>query len=358
MSTPVTPNVGFSLPTPDQYNQSPSWGQLINQNFQLADQLLPTSDNPLTPDRFLISADLDFRQFNAINLSSAQFTPLPSAAAALDSIYFYAGEFWITDNAGNQVQITSNGTVSSATGNISGLPSSPAGAGIAWNNSAGAFEFLGAGGTVRPTLKTGPVALYDTASGPPAFAVMLKSPSALAASYSATFPAAPPATTLPVQMNNSGALSTGTITKAQQAAVGQQISASSGVVSTTSAVLTPITNLSVTISTTGRPIFVGLMPVAGAAATIGANNSTSLATAFGATFRVAVTGSVSDSILETSVTGIGAANAGGLGLSVSPSSVSGIYVAAAGTYTFTAQFAAATGSSALCHNAVLYAYEL
>lgn len=218
MTTPVTPNVGFSLPTPDQYNQSPSWGQLINRNFQLADQFLPTSDNPLTPDRFLISADLDFRQFNAINLSSAQFTPLPSAAAALDSIYFYAGEFWITDNAGNQVQITSNGTVNSATGNISGLPSSPAGAGIAWNNSAGAFEFLGAGGTVRPTLKTGPVALYDTASGPPAFAVMLKSPSALAASYSATFPAAPPATTLPVSMNNSGVLTAAQITAAQIAA--------------------------------------------------------------------------------------------------------------------------------------------
>lgn len=49
----------------------------------------------------------------------------------------------------------------------------------------------------------------------------------------------------------------GAVTQAKRAALGQQLSASSGAFSVTSSSLTDVTNLSVTITTTGRPVFVG-----------------------------------------------------------------------------------------------------
>lgn len=49
------------------------------------------------------------------------------------------------------------------------------------------------------------------------------------------------------------------VTRAKLESVGQQISASSGVFSSSSASATDVTNLSVSITTTGRPVFVGLM---------------------------------------------------------------------------------------------------
>lgn len=207
MTTPLTPNLDLYLPTPSEYDQSPSWGALLNQNFQILDGLVPSVDTPLTPNRFSINQDLEFSGWGALNLGVAAFTPQSSDPSPLTSNYFLTdGEFYVTDGAGNHVQMTNAGSVNAPTGNIAGLPSTPAGAAITWNNAAGEFQFLGAGGTVRPTLAVGPLAIYDVASGPPANAVTLKSPAALAAGYSLTFPAALPASFAVVAVSSAGAL--------------------------------------------------------------------------------------------------------------------------------------------------------
>lgn len=52
----------------------------------------------------------------------------------------------------------------------------------------------------------------------------------------------------------------GAITKSKQAAMGQQVSASSGTFSTTSLSFVDVTNLSVNITTTGRPVVLALVP--------------------------------------------------------------------------------------------------
>jgi hypothetical protein len=52
----------------------------------------------------------------------------------------------------------------------------------------------------------------------------------------------------------------GAVTQAKRASLGQQLSSSSSTFSSTSASETSVTNLSVSITTTGRPVFVGLIP--------------------------------------------------------------------------------------------------
>lgn len=52
----------------------------------------------------------------------------------------------------------------------------------------------------------------------------------------------------------------GAITQAKLAALGQQISSSSGNFSTTNTLMVDVTNLSVTITVTGRPVWVGIIP--------------------------------------------------------------------------------------------------
>ena len=54
-------------------------------------------------------------------------------------------------------------------------------------------------------------------------------------------------------------ISNGSVTQAKRAALGQQLSSSSGTFSTSNSSDTDVTNLSVTITTTGRPVFVGLI---------------------------------------------------------------------------------------------------
>lgn len=52
----------------------------------------------------------------------------------------------------------------------------------------------------------------------------------------------------------------GAVVRTKQGAVGQQISPTCGIVSTTSSSPVAVTNLSCTITTTGRPVIVGIMP--------------------------------------------------------------------------------------------------
>lgn len=55
-------------------------------------------------------------------------------------------------------------------------------------------------------------------------------------------------------------IANGDVTREKLEAVGQQVSSSSGTFTTTSSTLTDVTNLSVTITTNGRPVIMGLIP--------------------------------------------------------------------------------------------------
>jgi hypothetical protein len=157
---------------------------------------------------------------------------------------------------------------------------------------------------------------------------------------------------LPVQMSSAGVLTAAVATRPQLPAVGQQVSASSGAFSTASASLVDVTYLTVTITTTGRPVVVGLQPdgtnlaYVGGANTGGAPVATYYALLRGSTV-IAYTESVQDGTGPT--TGIHR---------VSPGTIHCVDVVGAGTYTYKLQISKAAGTSAEVAYCVLYAYEL
>lgn len=212
---PRTPNLGLYL-VPDGYDLSdPLWSQYLNANSQALDAL----GQPFGVNKFNIDGDLSFNNFSALALKTAQFQNQGGTLASsfLRAAYFANGDFWINNGAGVSVQITSGSSLAAPSGNIAGLPSTPAGAGVTYSNALG-FVFLGFGADKYAPLQAGPVAIYDTASGPASHPVVLKSPASLAATYGLTLLTALPAATLPLLCDNTGQISTGKITRAQLSA--------------------------------------------------------------------------------------------------------------------------------------------
>jgi len=150
-----------------------------------------------------------------------------------------------------------------------------------------------------------------------------------------------------------GALS---VTKAKLAALGQQISNSSGSFTGSSSTYADITNLNVTITTTGRPVFVGLMTnESGSAGWILATLNVPVLSANIKFLRDAT------QILEAPIfpliasSGIVPPTTTG----VIPSSFSVLDVPSAGTYTYKAQYFVGSGAGSLeVKNVKLFAFEL
>jgi hypothetical protein len=142
------------------------------------------------------------------------------------------------------------------------------------------------------------------------------------------------------------------VTKPKLAALGQQISASSNLFTTTSITPVDVTNLSVTITTTGRPVFVGLIPNGG---------NTGQVECFGLTVTSAA---ANFDILRDAVLiskhgmEIAGASANPLTSRVPCGSVFTIDVVTAGTYVYKLQARAGTSATAIVRNCLLIAYEL
>lgn len=134
------------------------------------------------------------------------------------------------------------------------------------------------------------------------------------------------------------------VTQAKRAALGQQVSSSCGTFSTISGSFVSVTNLTVTITTTGRPVFIGLIPDG----TTGFSNISAQSGASGFDYRFRNT-STSTDIAR-----------GLLAQSAWPvSAFSTIYVVAAGTYVITFDIASDDGiHTSNVSFAKLIAYEL
>lgn len=142
----------------------------------------------------------------------------------------------------------------------------------------------------------------------------------------------------------------GNVTRAKLVSVGQQISGDSGTFTTTSTSLVDVTNLSVTITTTGRPVVLELNSEAGFVGQVGSFSSGGFTSAGKLHFLR------------------GAVNLGSYGFKVGVADTEGQFppgafryvdTPTAGTYTYKVQAAATTSSTTInvtrCH---LVAYEL
>lgn len=153
-------------------------------------------------------------------------------------------------------------------------------------------------------------------------------------------------------------LADGVVTQAKRAALGQQVSASSGYFSVSRTLgdgtpndFVPVPNLSVSLTTTGRPVMLALVSDGGGSATIFMVGGTLNA-------NVSTFGFKRDSTLTGSYSGqAGAQSEPSMTMSC-PSCISHIDMPPAGTYTYTAQVRGANGSTVTVAYAKLIAFEL
>ncbi|NDC95215.1 hypothetical protein EB077_07915 [bacterium] len=224
-----------------------------------------------------INAALSFGNQKAYNLLCTQFTSQtssPTSAGDRPNVHVLNGDLYYVNSSGTAVQITNAGSISGASGSIGGL-ASPASAQFATNT----FTWK-ATATDYAKFALSEINIFPFTTSP-ANALTLKVSNSVTA-YTITFPDAPPASTQPLGMTSGGlvsaltydsigtnmtsvganaiAISRTRATGTTVASGGVAISSSSGTFATTSITNVDVTNLSVTITSSGRPIFIGLVP--------------------------------------------------------------------------------------------------
>jgi len=148
-------------------------------------------------------------------------------------------------------------------------------------------------------------------------------------------------------------LAANNVTRAKLEAVGQQVSASSGSAATTSGTYAAVTNLAVTITTTGRPVVVCLIGVDSASSTLSATNNAGSEASMGVRIQRDGTTDVFETTVYIKATG--ATDVVGIN---SPGCIFHIDVVGAGTYSYATQFRVVTGSAGGINNCRMLAYEL
>lgn len=304
---PLSPNMNLIVPTTGQ-TAGPEYANDLNASLALIDQHDHTAGNgvQIPTAGININTDLPFGGNSAIGLAASVYEAQTSFAS-MQATYVKGVDLYYRDGNNNEIQLTSGGSPAGGGGSITGLPSGTAGV----NYSGGVYTFSAATNVGANIVGA---SFVLTNSTPLSKQLTLAPPNAMAANYTLTLPTAPSALSL-VTLSNTGAFGTqltitgsqiaaatitgsniasatitggniaaatiltgniaaatilgsnianATVAKANMVAVGQAISASSGAFTTTSTSLTNVTNMSVTITTTGRPVMIIIQPASGA----------------------------------------------------------------------------------------------
>lgn len=366
MSTTST-NMGLIIPAVGS-DPGPNWAIDLDASLNIIDQHDHSVGKgvAISPAGMDINADLPFNSFNATLLRTTRFvsqvSAIANAAPDIGCLYVAGNELYFNDyTGGNQVQITNNGSVNAGAGSISGLPSGTASA----TYSAGTFTWQSATSTPA-TMDMGTIIVRRlVASGN---GVTIQASGSLATNYSLTLPSAvaasngslitsdtsgnltyttPDNSTLQITGGNI-LIKDGGVTRAKQAAVGQQVSSSSGSFTTASTSAVAVTNLNVSITTIGRPVVLSIQPDG---TDIPPGSSIGNTRAADATYVQIKRGST---VIGTWTTQPNGSSGWATGVSMTM-----IDAPAAGTYTYTVYCAVSTalGTGAVT-NMVLMAYEL
>ncbi len=263
MANEIMPNMGIELPTPGVTGalgvEAPgaSWMELQNEGFRKVDahDHGGAGGAPIDASALSIAADLPFNGFSATDLATAQFIA-GGATAPARSIFFYNGDFWISNGTAVPVRLTNGASIAAAAGNITGLSGAAA---ITWNSGLGVFIFESTSGT-KAGIYCGPLSIFEPVAGGKKATISV--PAGLAADYALTLPASLPVSTKPLMLSAAGVISASDLTRPLLPAVGQQyISPLTQTVQTVSD--TVITGDLVLTGATGRPIMVLLRPNGG-----------------------------------------------------------------------------------------------
>lgn len=270
----ISPNMSLVIPAVGT-TAGPLWASDIVSTFNILDSHDHSAGKgvQITPAGMNISSDLSFNGNNITSPRSVRFqaqgSPL-SGTSDLGVIFESGVDLYYRDGNGNTVRITQSGSLSGTPGSISGL-SSPASASYVAGNAT--FVWQSAASTPA-NLDGGSLIIRNITAN--SKGITINPPNALASNYSVTFPGALPAQQNVMTLDQSGNISSVTwdnvgqnmtsvganavansrtrATGSSVAAGGIAISSSSSAFSTSSTTYVDVTNLSVTIVTTGRPV--------------------------------------------------------------------------------------------------------
>lgn len=274
----------------------PDYADQVNASLEIIDQHDHSTGKgvPVTPAGLSISSDLTFQGNNATGLRSARFSSQGATLALptdLNCLSVVNGNLYYNNGSGVAVQITNGGSIVGTSGSIGGLVS-PASA----TYIPATEKFVWQADTNKPANMDFASAIFrnNTVSS---FGVTVSPPAALGADYALVLPSLPASqkfmtldasgnmgapwavdgssleiSSNTLQIKDSGvttakiandAVTTAKIldanvTRPKLVAVGQQISSSSSSFSTASTSLIDVTNLTVTLTTTGRPVMLFL----------------------------------------------------------------------------------------------------
>ncbi len=210
----VLPYMLLSLPTVST-TLGPAWATQLNTALARVDAHNHTTGLgvPVPSDGLNINADLDFGNNGALNVRCVALTLLQSAPSDLRSVYSYQGDLYYKNNGGVAVQLTTGNIIAGTTGTITGLVS-PASA--AYNSTTKTLTLLQDTNKYM-IVSAGRLVVHSSITQLANLAgISILSPlTTTSGAYNITLPNAPPASTLPVRMASTGALSTGLITLAQ-----------------------------------------------------------------------------------------------------------------------------------------------
>lgn len=362
-NTTITPNMNLIVPTPGiGGDPGPDYAYNQNQDLLILDSHnhSPGSGVQITPAGLNINTNLPFNGNSATSLYGAQFSN-PTSSALLTFLYTNSQsgggitDLFYNDGAGNVIALTKAGAVNAT---IASLPGE--------SYSGGTFTWKqGAGSTTPANFDIGSVTIRPNTAAT-TNGVVLGPPSGIASQYNVQLPTLP-GSTLFMTLDTSGNMSTASniqptqiaansITRQQLVAVGQQISGSCNTFNQlgppSGTIDIDVNNLSVTLTTTGRPVIVILNPLDNSYCLAGVGSNAT------ATTNLAIkngSGDIAGLFLNVnSIVGASAPNSSW----VSYPQITTIDTPAAGTITYTAYVTVGPHTFITLNNYNLIAYEL
>jgi hypothetical protein len=341
-----SPNMNLPVPVVGQ-ELGPQYASDVNNCMGLIDSHNHSFGQgvQVSPDGLNINSDLSIQGNNLTNIRAVRFnsqlTTIPSVSPEINECYVTAGDLYFNDGFNNIVRITQSGGVAGSPGSISGLVS-PASA--SYNPGTSTFTWQSAANT-SAAMDNGPITIRNIVAASPG--ITIQAPNSLVTPYTLTLPVVLPVSKQYMTLDNSGNISTTPVPS-----VNYVISPGCGVFFTTSNLLVPVTNLSVTITTSGGPVIVGLTPDPTTPTSPAEMGGTSTSLGWSSEWSIFRDGSQTFSYRQTQSSPSGSSTG-----SSPPSIIFGFDAVSPGTYTYTFN-AAAEATTAFIHYTSLYAYEL
>lgn len=381
----LSPNMNLPVPVVG-VDAGPDWATQLNNCMALIDQHTHTSGSgvPINPSGLNINADLSIGSNNLTLVRSTRYQVQPSVlSGALDlgCTYVTGVDLYFNDVSGNRIQITQSGGIAGSPGSISNLTSPASASYVAANQT-----FVWQSDVSTPAnLDAGSLILRNILAN--SKGLTLAPPSAMASNYTITLPVLPGVTGNFVTMSTSGNMSAtvnvdnatlqvvsnvmsiktlgagsvnttqivdGAVTQPKRAALGQQLSSSSGAFAISTATPTDVTNLSAVITTTGRPVFIGLIADGSGFSVINVSNTAAVLATVGKLYFVR--GSITVAEYQTNITFSTALTTNQF--SLPGSSFYYIDTPSAATYTYKLQVSSGTSNQITVGAVKLIVYEL